>query len=140
MLSLIAYLMLLANMRDGTVIALISFPALALFYLVGTYFLLRKNEVKNKVQPAWEIGLNVFAGLGFAYCLLSLLCYILNWIHAVDMAENCGIILVIISAVIFWKRRILRAGFNIGLLIRAAVLLIAICISALIHFPKTGIK
>ena len=143
MFSLVGYVMVLLRMHDGVVVELIALPALALFYLVCSYFLLRPTASAMIVAPSrsnWTIGLGVAAGLGFAYCLISLMRYTLHWQPWLDTVENSAIILILLSAITIWKRKALGVPFTKGLLTRSAIILAVIGISAFLPFTPTGFK
>ena len=96
--ALISILLRLFGVKDGITLELISMPLMALFYLLSTPFLLHKPSSSEQIAtPQWILALiNFMIGVGVAYVIIDLMLYTLNWLPWLEMAENSGVILLIL--------------------------------------------
>jgi hypothetical protein len=116
--------------KDGAVLELIAFPALALFYIVCTVFLLLPRSAGTR-KHSW-LALAIASGLVIAYGILSAMCFTLGWISRADMLVNCIVFLGLLIATAFIGYRKTRASFYKGLLLRSTILLAAVLLISLL--------
>lgn len=111
---------LIPSISDRTLVVL-SLPALALFYLVGSLPLISPTFLAY--EKRWKIIVPVIvAGIAFAYCVMSMLYFLLGVIAYMDLLENASIILGIQSIVAFMLNRKTSEVLFKKILIRSLVI------------------
>lgn len=133
-LALIALGMRLLRLKDGATMELLALPLLALFYLVSTPVLLlcRKGSVATR-SLVWS-AFSVLAGVGMAYCIISLMLYTLSWLPGRDMLENSGLILGLLLIIFTLHYRRTKQRASCHYLLRLLLLLGFIVIAFLLPF------
>lgn len=136
-LALISLIMRIIGLKDAPTLELISFPALALFYLSAFPFLLF-SIAGIDFKKSWKHWALAFAsGLALAYCVISLLCYTLDWIKVSDILVNGSLLCGLLVAGALWGRS-RKQIFWMELFWRVLILWIAIVIVAFLPLPEIG--
>lgn len=120
LLALIGFLLRISGSPQGAAMQLVSFPPLALFYLLFTPSLLNApwREHYGRPAPVLRIVLSIFAGIVLAYCIISTLMAGLGSFPRHYAMESCGLACVLFAlSALFLRDRELKP-FRTALLIR----------------------
>jgi hypothetical protein len=134
--ALISIGLRLSGVKDGITLELIAMPLLALFYLLATPFILHKPGSSEQIAtPQWILALiNVMIGVGVAYVIIDLMLYTLNWLPWLDMAENSGLILVILFILMGVRYSKTKQLTYRHYLLRLAILSLTVIIACFLPF------
>ena len=125
--------MRLVGMKDGPTMEIIALPALALFYLLLTPFLVGAQAVRSPIRMV----LSILGGLFLAASLISLLFYTLGWLERTDMLTNSSLLqgLLILGGLLGWRN---GEPFLAKMGMRAGVLLAIIIILSFLPLARVG--
>jgi hypothetical protein len=136
-LAFLSLLMRIFGLKDAPTLELIAISALALFYVIAFPFLLLStaDRIIKKSWKPWTLAF--LTGLALAYCLISLLCYTLNWIKASDMLVNGSLICAALIGGALWGRK-RQQPFWTELCWRALILWVVIIVIGVWKLPALG--
>jgi hypothetical protein len=134
LLALIGLVLRATNSPQGSVMQLISFPPLALFYVIFTPSLLNApwREHYGRPAPGRRVVLSILEGILIAYCLISTMFAGLGAFPQQYAIESCGLagILVMLGSLLLrdpgltqFRRAFLIRGVGLCALLALASLL-----------------
>lgn len=120
LLAFIGFALHASGSTQGAAMQLVSFPPLALFYLLFTPSLLNApwRGHSDREAPVLRIWMSVVSGMLIAYCLTSVLFASLGSFPRLYALESCGIAAGLFGIGALFLRKSELRDFRNGLLIR----------------------
>jgi len=143
LLALIGLLLRATNSPQGPVMQLISFPPLALFYLIFTPSLLNApwREHFQRPAPSKRVLFSILEGVLIAYCLMSAMFAGLGAFPQLYAVESCGVAGVVLALCVFLLRDTGLISFRRAFCIRGVGLCMLLALASLLppaNMPKIG--